>query len=697
MATSPRPQQRKLRQFKYLLRQLLPKKSRTLPFTEREALTERFKRLYAKRNLLPLSYKVKQTAFALALSLGIHQAQAQVTFAAPVNNPYNLTVSGFNLYSGDFVDIDGDGDLDFAYGSYGPTLNFQLNTGTATVPNFSAVSSNPYGIVINAGGNTPAPQFADMDGDGDMDLMVTYYDYYGYIGGMEYFQNTGTATAPAFAAPLLNPFGILNSNYGFANVNLHDIDGDGDMDLFTGEMYGYSASGVQYQPNTGTATVPAFGPIQNNAFLPANPFPVGAEKTMMDFADLDGDGDLDMYVNYYDYYGTYQPVLSYFENTGTATAPAFAPLATSLHGIVLPANNSYVDLIFGDLDGDGDEDLLTIDGSNGFVYYENISPTGAAAILNFDSTSITVSEAVGTLNVGLTITNPSATPISVELELLASSTADNGLDFLVVPNTTITIPANSTVQNIAIPITDDAIVEGAEQFAIALTNPTNFATLGNHDTLLVNIVDNDFGTPIIDFDTAAYTISEGGGSVSIPIRITNPSSSATSVDVVFGSSSTADNNDVGLVTPATFTFGANTSAPLTLNIPITDDALTEGTENLVLRLVNVTNGGSAGMTDSTNLTIIDNDSIIGINSLDDATAVMAYPNPFGTAITLAVEVPNGKSVRLVNTLGQILIEQTLTANQTTLSTAALPTGAYWLQVYDPKTGAALWQERLLKQ
>jgi hypothetical protein len=706
MSTKIRYQQRKLRQLKYLLRRLQPQRSTDLSNHQQQTLAQRFKKLYAQRHRLPLSYKLQQAALTLALSLGLHQAQAQISFAPVVNNPYNLVASGFDLYSADLVDLDGDGDLDFMYGSYGNTggynygavLYYQQNNGTATLPNFAAAAANPFGIVLSSQAGGAAPQFADLDGDGDLDLMVTYYDYYGYVGGMEYFQNTGTATAPAFAAGVLNPFGITNPNHEFGNVNLHDIDSDGDIDLFTGEMYGYyTASSIRYQPNTGTSTAPAFGPVQANAFLPPSPFPSGAVRANIDFADLDGDGDLDLFINYYEYYGVYQDRVGYFLNTGTATAPSFSAFTNGIYNIVIPTTASNRDLVFGDLDNDGDEDLIIVTGFGGFNYYENLTPTGPAAVLNFDSSNLVVNEAVGTVNIGVNLTNPSANPIDVEVNLLLGGSADNGLDFILSP-IILTFPANSSAtQSFSIPITDDIIVEGNEQFSLVLANPTNLATLGTKDTLVVDVIDNDFGAPIINFDTSAYRISEGGGSLSIPITITNPSSNTTTVEVSIGSSSTADNSDVNFTSPANLTFGANTSTGLTLTLPIVDDGLVEGTENLVLRLSNVDNGGSVGTVDSTTIEIVDNDSLIAVQPLSDQGRIEVYPNPFSKQLTLAVEQPEGKAMRLVNTMGQVLLERRLANGTLHLETAGLPAGVYWVQLYDPKTGTALWQQRLVHQ
>lgn len=284
--------------------------------------------------------------FGLAVS---NSANAQI-FAAPVDNPFGIIANPLQVAIPELVDLDGDGDLDLISGSYYGALDYFENTGTAEVPAFAALVQNPFGLV-----STYYFSFAtacDLDNDGDYDLLVGEY-----YGNMQYFENTGTATAPAFAAPVLNPFG-LTPTYQLAIPVLTDLDGDGDFDLLVGEYYG----NMQYFENTGT---PAFANFSTGPVL--NPFGLlqTAGLALPESADLDGDGDFDILVA--EYYGNVQ----YFENTGTNLAPAFAAPVMNPFGIAT-AQDIIIPTI-GDLDNDGDLDIITGAYYGLTQYFENTS------------------------------------------------------------------------------------------------------------------------------------------------------------------------------------------------------------------------------------------------------------------------------------------------------------------------------------
>jgi hypothetical protein len=82
---------------------------------------------------------------------------------------------------------------------------------------------------IDVGGRS-APTLGDIDSDGDLDLVVGAAD-----GMLAYYQNTGTATSPAYSQRTGsdNPWDGINLG-GRSTPALEDVDGDGDLDLVGG-------------------------------------------------------------------------------------------------------------------------------------------------------------------------------------------------------------------------------------------------------------------------------------------------------------------------------------------------------------------------------------------------------------------------------------------------------------------------------
>lgn len=147
-----------------------------------------------------------------------------------------------------FVDIDADGDFDcfIGDGSDG-AIRFYKNEGTATNPVFEKQSAalNPLSMVKLSAQFLAEPAFADLDGDGDFDCLVT--DLYGEAN---YYRNTGTAKEPFFEhiTGAANPFGFIKDLQG--NVpSFYDWNKDGLTDLFLG---------TKYYKNSGTKTEPSF-------------------------------------------------------------------------------------------------------------------------------------------------------------------------------------------------------------------------------------------------------------------------------------------------------------------------------------------------------------------------------------------------------------------------------------------------------
>jgi hypothetical protein len=293
---------------------------------------------------------------AMASYPGVLITYSQQTGTA---NPFDGFDVGY-VSSPSFADIDADGDLDLVVGDNFGTLYYYRNTGTATAPAYTLQSGtdNPFnGIDV---GFSSAPSLADIDGDGDLDLVVG-----DLFGTLQYYKNTGTATAPVYTlqSGTDNPFNGIDVG-SWSKPSFADIDGDGDLDLVLGDKYG----SLKYYKNIGSATAPAYT-LQSGTANPFDGINFGYYSSPS-FADIDGDGDLDLAV------GDQQGTLNYYRNTGSATAPAYSLQS----GTANPFNGfdvgDYSTPSFADIDGDGDLDLVM---GGGYGTLNSFQATSAVA------------------------------------------------------------------------------------------------------------------------------------------------------------------------------------------------------------------------------------------------------------------------------------------------------------------------------
>jgi hypothetical protein len=253
--------------------------------------------------------------------------------------------------------VDGDGDLDAILGDgYDRKISLLRNTGTATTPAFAAPVDNPDGLI---GWGYGSADFADVDGDGDLDALLTGHFYESL--SVTAFENLGTPSAPAFT-PLGNPFGfgepvcyVAASTVGFA-----DLDGDGDLDAFVSESYQY---GISSHENVGSARALTFDP-------PTSALPL--EGVRPGFVDLDGDGDLDAFAGLAD-------DTIFFRNDGSASSPSFAPFLTNPFGLTDVPLIRFASPSFTDIDGDGDFDAMVGDELGDVSFFANIGSASAPA------------------------------------------------------------------------------------------------------------------------------------------------------------------------------------------------------------------------------------------------------------------------------------------------------------------------------
>ena len=229
------------------------------------------------------------------------------------------------------------------------------------------------------------PCVADFDGDGDLDLIVgtnkstlTYYrndDINTNVGGSDSTLD-GTKIVLVSRA-LISPIKDIN------NVTLYnyiptagDVDGDGLIDLFVGTNNG----AVYFLKNTGLVdNVPQFSVVEE--VIPSNSKAAAAPF----LTDMDGDGDLDLFIGYF------KGDVDYYENTGDSTNYNFV-LDTA---DILGSYNTYQSVIpcLYDINGDGTKDMLLGRKNNTIVYYTGSISNGDVSFtyqtnkwqnLNFD-------------------------------------------------------------------------------------------------------------------------------------------------------------------------------------------------------------------------------------------------------------------------------------------------------------------------
>ena len=159
-----------------------------------------------------------------------------------------------------FFDYNGDGVQDLVVGSrfhkdYDPDYPSSLflfeNTGTNTSPDFTLIDDNWLQLeTITEEVDALAPTASDIDGDGDLDLIVG-----NKRGKLFYIENIGIFGGPFEPGEIVYPW--FDIDVGFSSVPaVADADQDGVKDLLIGEERG----NINFIRNLGSAISPVFNP-----------------------------------------------------------------------------------------------------------------------------------------------------------------------------------------------------------------------------------------------------------------------------------------------------------------------------------------------------------------------------------------------------------------------------------------------------
>ncbi|MCL1470136.1 Calx-beta domain-containing protein [Argonema antarcticum] len=499
-------------------------------------------------------------------SLGVgNTAVAQFT---PATN-FSVGTQPFSVTVGDF---NSDGKSDIATANVGTSnVSVLLGNGTgsfAPATNF-AVGTEPRSVIVG-----------DFNGDGKSDIATANRT----TNNVSVLLGTGTG---GFGAATNFAVG-----FGSRSVTVGDFNSDGKSDIATANDF---AKNVSVLLGDGTG---GFGAATN--------FSVGSSPLSVTVGDFNGDGKSDI-------------------ATANVTSSNVSVLLGDGTGSFGAATNFSVgtapySVTVGDFNSDGKSDIATANGATSNVSLLLGDGTGSfAAATNFavgiSPLSVTVGDFNGDGKSDIAAANVTSSKVSVLLGdgtgSFAAATnfaAGNG-------------PASVTV--------GDFNGDGKFDIAAANYNSFNVSVLlnNNQPTSTLTIADND---PVsVEFSAATYQINEDGTIVGVAITINRigDALSPGSVDVQLTNGTATGGTDFTNTTQ-TINFLSNETTK-TVVVPITDDALAEGNENLTLTLVNPSANFVLGTQKTSTLTIVDNDTDVTLaispSSLtEDGAANLVY-------------------------------------------------------------------------
>jgi hypothetical protein len=234
------------------------------------------------------------------------------------------------------------------------------------------------------------------------------------------------------------------------------------------------------------------------------------------------------------------------------------------------------------------------------VYLEDNDPG-----IGFTQANNSVSEATATITLTVQRGNDLLLgPFTVDYATRGAA-ATAGADFESTSGT-LSFAEGEVIRSIVIPILNDALAEGLEDFHVELSNPSSGFDTGNLAFAQVRIEDNDEG---VSFTQDQLVVPETAGPITLTVQRGNDLPEAFTVDFATEAISAAGGTDFEPVS-GTLAFGP-TDQTKSIAIQILNDGVQEGTEIFLVILSNPTPGFSLGRVTTCPFYIEDNDPGIG--------------------------------------------------------------------------------------
>ncbi|WP_170114188.1 Calx-beta domain-containing protein, partial [Kangiella spongicola] len=302
--------------------------------------------------------------------------------------------------------------------------------------------------------------------------------------------------------------------------------------------------------------------------------------------------------------------LNYTSNDGSATAGSdyttasgslsFTGTTGETHTITVPITN--------DTTVEGDE-TFTVDLSglsNASVTFSDAQ--GLGTITDNDSATVsvndvTVDESTATADFTVTLSGDVQGGVSFNYTT-NDGTATAGSDYTAVSGTETFVGNLGESITISVPILEDTLVEGSENFTLDLSALTNSSVTFSDDQGLGTITDNDNAAVTIE----DVTVNENATNAVFTITLNNDVAGGTDVTYSFTDVTATGGNVDYDSTSGTVTFVGTAGETQQFNVAINDDTIVEGTEtfNVALSASNSLVDDSDGAVG----TINDNDSLV---------------------------------------------------------------------------------------
>ncbi|MFA5935394.1 MAG: VCBS repeat-containing protein [Patescibacteria group bacterium] len=410
--------------------------------------------------------------------------------ASAAFTPGATLLAGATPSSGVPADVDGDGDEDMVVVNYSvDTLSILLNNGNGvfSAPVSYGTGDGPYSVVA-----------VDVDGDSDLDLATPN----SLSDNISILLNNGSGV---FSAPANYSAGGLATTA----IDNADVDGDGDQDLVTAN---YSSGDISILLNNGSGV-----------FSVLTTYSVGSEPYFIAAANLNGDTYKDLLVAN----AGADDTISVFLSNGTSTGTFAAK-------VDYPTHDGPTSVIAADVNGDGFRDIvapgydtndvavLLNSGTGTFSAAVGYGPTGInpwwaiainvdndgdldLATVNYGDDTVSILENLGG---GTFATTVNYSVGSKPFSIAASDVDNDGDQDLIV--------ANETSEDISILLNDHfAPRQGTLIVKMVVINDNGggrppsdfFPMLSSVNPLFMTFLGNTSGT-VIMLDPGAYSVTQ---------------------------------------------------------------------------------------------------------------------------------------------------------------------------------------------